>query len=204
MRFHSHHYADEERRDALVCAGCRTHRDSKFYGNRISSLAAFKKGIRMSTLATIGKRHQQVALLTPGCETQLLAKFPLHKQHNQNNEHVNNMPVYLEAEGKPAPHATSFQRPPSGQTRGLVALSATCAQGSQTALRKQSLPKPLFERRLFQTTGMSMIVVAAVLLITSTGCFTDIAITVARGKTTDHPPPPPIVPCEQPHHEEHE
>jgi len=107
----------------------------------------------MSTLATIGKRHQQVALLTPGCEAQLLVKFAFHEQHNQNDEHVNNVPVYLEAEGNEAPHATSFQRPPRRQTWGLVALSATCAQGSRTALQQKSLPKPLFERRLFQNTG---------------------------------------------------
>jgi hypothetical protein len=43
--------------------------------------------------------------------------------------------------------------------------------------------------------------VAAILLLGSTGCFTDLTIAINKGHAGTQPPPPPIVPCEQPHHE---
>jgi hypothetical protein len=40
--------------------------------------------------------------------------------------------------------------------------------------------------------------VAALLLLTSTGCFTDLTVAINRGHAGTQPPPPPIKPCEQP------
>ena len=43
--------------------------------------------------------------------------------------------------------------------------------------------------------------IATLVLLVTTGCFTDLTIAMNKGNAGSQPPPPAIKPCEQPHHE---
>jgi hypothetical protein len=148
----------------------------------------------VSTFVTIKKRSGQCHLTAPA---NLLSGEQAKQQGNEIDKDVQLVPVYLDNEGFAADLHSVVSFPPSELLlRGLIALGATCAQGSRKALSATSQPVTPKRKRLLLH-SIAICVAATVTFIA--GCYNVVIINmgIATRQTTPLAPGVQCVPLQK-------